>query len=297
MRAGRGAGAFLRHALLPRDALRSARGLPRCARARRRPSVRGGQGQSGRAEPRRQRHGRHEAKASAGGQRAPGRGGGRRSTGRSRTRCRRAPGAARLLVLRLPQYRGALPALRRGAVRGAPAAGRDRAGSCSVRAGCRPRVWLRSARCRACPRFCLLSAFRRFVPMGMRVFGMRLRCGSGEQSGAELLPSERQPAVPPHGSALPDAAQVGSVRAGRRCPRDGAGGETLLGAPRASAALLSVPAGPLTPAGRLGGSALSLLLRFAWNGPHCRRGFRSSRVKRLPVGYPGTELTAHWSPS
>lgn len=146
----------------------------------------------------------------------------------------------------------------------------------SVRAGCRPRVWLRRARCRACPRFCRLSAFRRFVPMGTRVFWMRLRCGSGEQSGAELLPSERQPAVPPHGSALLEAAQVGSVRAGRRWPRDGAGGETLLGAPRASAALLSVPADRLTPAGRLGGSALSLVLRYAWNGPHCRRGFRGS---------------------
>lgn len=47
--------------------------------------------------------------------------------GRIRTRCRRALGAARLVAPRLPQYRGALPAFRRGALRGAPAAGRDRA--------------------------------------------------------------------------------------------------------------------------------------------------------------------------
>lgn len=128
---------------------------------------------------------------------------------------------------------------RRSAPRSAPAAVSRRAPgapsrpggiarSGSVRAGRRPRAGLRRARCGARPRFCRLSPFRRFVTIGTRVFRMRLRCGSAEQSGAELLASERRPAVPPHGSALPEAApgtgRAGGVGAGRPALPEGRGG-------------------------------------------------------------------------
>lgn len=74
---------------------------------------------------------------------------------------------------------------------------------------------------------------------------------------------------PPRGQA----AQVGSVRAGRRCPRDGADGAMLLGAAACFRCVPFCAGGSSVPGGRLGVSALSLVLRFC-------RGFRGSRTKR-----------------
>lgn len=154
---------------------------------------------------------------------------------------------------------------RRSAPRSAPAAVSRRAPgapsrpggiarSGSVRAGRRPRAGLRRARCGARPRFCRLSPFRRFVTIGTRVFGMRLkvrerrtkRRGAPRVGAAARGPAARlraaggRPGDRPRrwGRCGPAGAARGTGRTGRCCWEP----------PRASAAFLFVPAGPLSPA-------------------------------------------------